>query len=83
MIQIKGQLRSLTEMGFVAGLYPCPGCGSHEVGHLDTYAGGRMGAKATRHVATRREGSNSACAIIPTPCRRRRVMSWAGLSRRM
>jgi uncharacterized protein YjbI with pentapeptide repeats len=48
MIQIDGQLRSLTELRFVAGLYPCPGCGSREVGKVEIFgAGGRLIAIAS------------------------------------
>ena len=48
MIHINGQLRSHTELGFVAGLYPCPGCGSREVGKVETFrTGGRLIAIAS------------------------------------
>lgn len=41
-IHIEGQLRSIIELRFAAGLYPCPGCGGREVGEMKTYlSGGR------------------------------------------
>jgi uncharacterized protein YjbI with pentapeptide repeats len=36
-IRIEGQLRSITELRFAAGLHPCPGCGGREVGEMNTY----------------------------------------------
>ena len=36
-IQIEGQLRSIIELRFAAELYPCPGCGSREIGEMKTY----------------------------------------------
>jgi uncharacterized protein YjbI with pentapeptide repeats len=36
-IHIEGQLRSITELRFAAGLHPCPGCGGREVGEMNTY----------------------------------------------
>jgi uncharacterized protein YjbI with pentapeptide repeats len=36
-ISIEGQLRSITELRFAAGLHLCPGCGSREVSEMNTY----------------------------------------------
>jgi uncharacterized protein YjbI with pentapeptide repeats len=42
MIDVEGEPRSLIEMRFAVGLYPCTGCGSREVGTLELRGGGAV-----------------------------------------
>jgi uncharacterized protein YjbI with pentapeptide repeats len=42
MIDVEGEPRSLTEMRFAVGLYPCTGCGSRDVGTLELRGGGAV-----------------------------------------
>jgi len=42
MIDVDGEPRSLSEMRFAAGLFPCAGCRSHDVGTLELRGGGQV-----------------------------------------
>jgi uncharacterized protein YjbI with pentapeptide repeats len=40
MIDVEGEPRSIVEMRFAVGLYPCTGCGSRDLGALELRGGG-------------------------------------------